>query len=169
VAFASGMAYGFGLEVEAPLVGAAAGGVQVALTNLMDAKSTLGKAWVPQIWPTNGELLNTASGAASIVAVALSAGGHGRFLQAHPKARVAVLAYGLTSLVAGWLIPGLIRWVQGGVFGARGRRGAARGGRYAYMPTDQLRADSAFSDSAYGTGVTQQANQVVFRRLFTAQ
>jgi hypothetical protein len=165
--FGSGMAYGFAMEVEAPLVGATVGAVQLVATNLGDAQSTFGKALVPTIWPTNGELINTATGSAALVAVAASAAGHGRYLQSHPKLRQAALSYGLITLVGGWLVPGLVRWAQGGVFGAR--RGGARGGRYAYIPNEPLRADAASFSDSYGSGLTQQANQTVLRRLFTAQ
>jgi len=126
---------------------------------------------VPQVWPTNGELINTATGAAALVAVGLSAGGKGQYLQQHPKTRVAVLAYGLTTLIAGWLIPGLVRFLNGtGVFRAGGRRGGSRrggGSRYAFINDVPLRAGAARGE--YGSGATSQSNQVVLRRLFTAQ
>jgi len=167
-AYGMGLAYGFSNEVLAPLAGGLTGATQVAVTNILDAQGSLGKPIVPQVWPTNGELINTVTGSGAIAAVTLSAAGHGRYLQAHPKARIAVLTYGVLTLAAGWLIPGLISFLKGGVFGAR--RGG--GGRFAYLPSAQLRADAAsarqgFAD--YGSGITSQANQQVLRRLFTSQ
>jgi len=165
VGYASGLAYGFSTEVVAPLAGGLAGTAQVAVTNLLDAQGSLGSPVVPQVWPTNGELANTVLGGGAIVAAAASYGGHGRYLATRPKGRIAVLTYGIVSLAAGWLIPGLIRVLTGaGVF-------RARRGRFAYLPSAQLRADAAarqgFAD--YGSGITSQANQQVLRRLFTSQ
>jgi len=169
VGYASGLGYGFA-EIEAPLVGGLTGAGQVVATNLADAQGTFGKAWVPQVWPTNGELINTVTGAGGVLAATLSFGGKGRYLASHPKTRVAVLSYGIVTLAAGWLIPAFVRWLQGGVFranrGAGGRRGA---GRYAYFENAPLRADQATFSDSYGAGVTSQANQLVLRRLFTAQ
>lgn len=162
VGYASGLAYGFSHDVAAPLAGGLAGTGQVVATVLADATGTFGPAWVPQVWPTNGELINTITGSGAIIVTSASYGGHGRYLQAHPKMRIAVLAYGVITLAAGWLIPALVRWAQGGVFGAR------RGGRYAYLPTPPMRAQQSMSDT-YGSGLTQQANQTVLRRLFTSQ
>jgi len=168
IGYGSGLAYGFA-EIEAPLVGGLAGAGQVVATNLADAQGTFGKPWVPKVWPTNGELINTATGSTAIILPMLSYAGHGRFLQSHPKTRVAVLAYGIVTLAAGWLIPGLVRWLSGGVFRAGGRRGGARAGRYAYIGNEPLRADQATFSDAYGSGITSQANQTVLRRLFTSQ
>ena len=171
--YASGMAYGFSAEVEAPLVGGLAGVGQVALTNLADSKGMFGAPWVPQVWPTNGELINATTGGLALTAVTLAAAGHGRYLSGHPKAKVATLVYGIVTLGAGWLIPGLIRVLtNAGVFGAR--RGGARqgGGRYAYLPYQPMRADAAGARQGYadyGSGITSQANQQVLRKLFTSQ
>jgi hypothetical protein len=160
--FASGLTYGFSSEVIAPLAGGLGGVTQVALTNIGDTQSWFGKPWVAQIWPTNGELINTATGVGALVATAASYGGHGRFLASRPKLRQGALVYGIVTLGAGWLIPAMIRWLTAsGVFGAR--RGTG-GGRAAYFPNPPLRSQAAF-----GTGATQQANAQVFRRLFTAQ
>ena len=168
VGYGNGMAYGFAAEVEAPLAGGLAGTGQVVATNLADAHGVLGKAWVKAVWPNNGELINTVTGAGALTIATLSAAGHGRYLQAHPKTRIAVIAYGVVTLAAGWLIPAFVRWLQGGVFRASGRRGGA-GGRYAYLPNTPLRADAATFSDAYGSGITSQANQQVLRRLFTSQ
>ena len=140
------------------------------MTTLADSAGTFGTAWVPQVWPTNGELINTISGGVALGAVTYSAAKGGGYLSSHPKTRVAVLAYGLTTLVAGWLIPGLVRFLNGtGVFRAGGRRGGGRrgGGRYAFTPDMPLRAQAA--QGQYGSGATSQSNQVVLRRMFTAQ
>jgi hypothetical protein len=167
--YVTGLAYGFSNEVLAPLAGGLAGAGQVAVTNVLDAQGSLGKAIVPQVWPTNGELINTVTGGAALGAVTLAASGHGSYLRSRPKALVAVLSYGVITLAAGWLIPGLVRVLSNsGVFRAGARRG---GGRFAYLPSAQLRADAAarqgFAD--YGSGITSQANQQVLRRLFTSQ
>jgi hypothetical protein len=170
MAYGTGMVYGFSSEALAPLVGGLAGATQVGVTTVLDSTGATGAAVLPQVWPTNGELINTVAGAGAITAVSLSAAGHGRYLQQHPKTRIAVLTYGILTLAAGWLIPGLVRVLLGtGVFGARGRRGA---GRYAYLPSEQLRADRGQGRRGladYGSGVTSQANQQVLRRLFTSQ
>jgi len=166
VGYGSGLAYGFH-EIEAPLIGGLAAVGQVAMTNLADANGTFGAPWVPQVWPTNGELINTVTGAGGVLAATLSYAGHGRYLQAHPKTRIATLTYGIVTLAAGWLIPGLIRILAGtGVFGAR------RGGRYAYLPSDRINANRGSGRQGmadYGSGITSQANQQVLRRLFTSQ
>jgi hypothetical protein len=169
MAYGTGMVYGFESEALAPLLGGLTGAGQVAVTNVLDATGATGTALVPSVWPTNGELINTVSGSAAIGAVTLSAAGHGRYLQSHPKTRVAVLTYGVVALAAGWLIPGLIRvLLKTGVFGARrgGRRGA---GRFAYLPSEQMRADRGARLADYGSGITSQANQQVLRRFFTSQ
>ncbi len=170
MAYGSGLAYGFSAEILEPLLGATAGGSQVALTTLADSAGTFGAPWVPQVWPSNGELINTISGGLALGAVTFSAAKGSGYLQQHPKTRVAVLAYGLT-LVAGWIIPGLVRFLNGtGVFRAGGRRGGGRrggGSRYAFIPDSPLRANAARGE--YGSGATSQSNQVVLRRLFTAQ
>jgi hypothetical protein len=169
MAYGTGMAYGFSAEVEAPLVGGLAGTGQVVATNLADALGYTGKAFVPSVWPTNGELINTSTGTTALGLVTLSALGHGRYLQVHSKTRAALLVYGIVTLAGGWLIPGLVRVLQGGVFRAAGRRGA---GRYAYLPYPPVRADRGAARQGladYGSGITSQANQQVLRRLFTAQ
>jgi hypothetical protein len=161
------MAYGFSSEALAPLAGGLAGASQVAVTNVLDSTGATGKAILPSVWPTNGELINTGTGTVAILAASLGAGGRMRSL-ANPKTRSAVLVYGIVSLAGGWLIPGLVRvLLKKGVFGAR--RG---GGRFAYLPSGPIRADQGrarqgFAD--YGSGITSQANQQVLRRLFTSQ
>ena len=167
--FGSGLAYGFKQEVLAPLLGGGFGGVQVAITNLADASGLTGTPYVPSVWATNGELINTITGAGSLIAVAHSAVAPGSKLASHPRSRVAVLAYGIVTLAGGWLIPALVRFLSGtGLFRAGGRRG-----RYAYLPSlpAPLRADQAAGSRSdtYGSGFTSQANQRVLRRLFTAQ
>jgi hypothetical protein len=160
--YGSGLAYGFKKEVVAPLAGGLAGGAQIVWTNLSDASGALGPAWVPTVWPTNGEMINTLSGTGAIVAAAAGAAGKGRYLSTHDGARKAVAAYGIVTLVGGWLIPALIRFVQGGSFLGRGRRGT---GRYAFLPSP---APSAQQAEVYGSGITSQANQQVLRRLFAS-
>jgi hypothetical protein len=167
MAYGTGMAYGFSSEVVAPLIAGLAGAGQVGVTTVLDSTGATGKPVLPQLWATNGELINTVTGTGAIGAVTLAAAGKTRIL-ATARSRVAVLTYGVITLAAGWLIPGLVRvLLKKGVFGAR--RG---GGRFAYLPSGPIRADQGrarqgFAD--YGSGITSQANQQVLRRLFTSQ
>ncbi len=161
-----GMAYGFRHDVVPVAGGVTVGGAQVVATNLADAQGALGKPMLPQIFATNGELINGVSGGVATAIGTLAATGHGgRYLSTHEGARVATLAYGLTALVAGYLIPGIIRVSQGKSFRATGR--------FAYIPSSaplpqQPPVYGGTAPASYGSGSTSQANAQVLRRLFAS-
>lgn len=159
---AGGMAYGFKHEVVPPLVGGTVGALQVTATNLADLQGTLGTPFVPQVWATNGELVNTLTGGVALGAAAAGSVGKGRYLSTHEGARNATLGYGIVALVAGWVVPLFIRVAQGKAFRASGRMG---GGRFAYLPSPAPMAQGA---AVYGSGLTSQANAQVLRRLFAS-
>ena len=121
------MAYapGFGLRMDTEtravlatsVIGAGAGGLQVAATTAWD-NSGSGPAWVPQLG-TNGETVNFATGIVGTTLGLIGTFGKTRILGGHRALSGALLGWGLTTFLFGWIVPKVVAMIGGTASRAR--------------------------------------------------
>jgi hypothetical protein len=110
------------------VVGVGAGGLQVAATTAWDNAGS-GAAIVPQIG-TNGQLVNFGTGLVGTAIGLIGSFGKTRILGNHRGFSGALLGYGLSTLLFGWLVPKLVAMIGGTAARARAafRQGYNQGG-----------------------------------------
>lgn len=127
MAYAPGMGLRMDSETRTVLatgvVGAGIGGLQVAATMAWDNAGS-GAAVVPQIG-TNGQLANFATGIAGTALGLIGTFGKTRILGNHRGLSGALLGWGVSTFLFGWLVPKIVSMVGGDAARARA---AYRGG-----------------------------------------